>query len=464
MMSRHTRNTSSRTGRRISRRKLMGAAVTGAALLTPIAWLAPRIAAGTAATTARPMPAAGFDAAVPNAWFDLIRRLIRHTPGYSPPVASRAIGCAGAALYEALLPGLPDHVSLTGIVKALPRMPSAGDNAAYHWPSVANAALAATARTLFPTAPAELRAEIDALERRLGGSGVPRGIEMRSVDRGRDVAAAIDAWARGDGGHEGLARNFPADFAPPIGPGLWVPTPPAFRPALQPYWGANRCMVLPSAADCDPGPHPEFSTVPGSAFHSEALEVYETVNGLTPEQEEIAVFWADDPGATATPPGHSVSILTSLLRARERSLATAAEAYARLGVALCDAFIACWRVKYEHNLLRPISYIRAHIDPRWGDHLPLETPPFPEYPSGHSVQSAAAAEVLTFLFGTTGFTDHTHDDRGLPPRSFRSFADAAQEAAASRLYGGIHFRSAIERGLAQGRCIGTAVAELQLMR
>jgi hypothetical protein len=459
-----TPSTSTWENRRMSRRTLLRQAALGAAVLTPLSWLVPREAVGLSAQLLRPTLAAGYDAAVPTAWFDLMLRLIRHTPGFSPPVASRALGGAGLALYEAVLPGLPDHVSLAGTIKDLPRLPAYGRNGAYHWPSVANAALAAMARGLFPTAPPELRAEVDALETRLVAPGAPPGIATRSVDRGRAVAAAIGEWATGDGGHDGHLRNFPADYVPPTGPGLWVPTPPAFLPALQPRWGTNRCMLLASADDCPPGAPPEYSTAPDSPFHAEAVEVYDTVNALTPEQEAIARFWADDPGETATPPGHSISILTQLVRAKDRSLADAAVAYAKLGIAICDAFIACWRAKYVYNLLRPITYVRANIDPAWGDPLPLTTPPFPEYPSGHSVQSAAAAEVLTDLFGAIPFTDHTHDARGLPPRSFASFDDFAAEAAISRLYGGIHFRSAIERGLEQGRCIGSTVARVPMAR
>ena len=162
-----------------------------------------------------------------------------------------------------------------------------------------------------------------------------------------------------------------------------------------------------------------------------------------------------------------MSILTQVLRDTGASLELAAEAFARLGIAVADAFIACWRVKFQHNLLRPITYIRGAIDPAWGDPsgahpLPLTTPPFPEYTSGHSVQSAAAAVVLTDLLGARPFTDHTHDGRGLPSRSFASFSAAADEAGISRLYGGIHFRSAIERGLEQGRAIGAQVSALPL--
>ena len=194
------------------------------------------------------------------------------------------------------------------------------------------------------------------------------------------------------------------------------------------------------------------------------MEVYEAVNGLTPAQLEIGLFWSDDPGQTATPLGHSASILGQVLRVEDRSLADAAVAYARLGLAVCDAFIACWRLKYIHNLVRPISYIRSYIDPTWGDPLPVTTPPFPEYSSGHSVQSAAAAEVLSATFGEVAFADHTHDARGLASRSFGSFAAFAQEAAISRLYGGIHYRCAIERGLEQGRCVGAMVAALPVRR
>jgi membrane-associated phospholipid phosphatase len=141
----------------------------------------------------------------------------------------------------------------------------------------------------------------------------------------------------------------------------------------------------------------------------------------------------------------------------------AVEAYAKVGIAVTDAFIACWDTKYRYNLLRPVTYIRDQIDPTW---LPLlATPPFPEYTSGHSVQSGAAFYVLADVFGeNSAFTDRTHEDRGLPPRRFDSFDAAAREAAISRLYGGIHYRPALERGLAQGRCIGEAVTRLPFQR
>ena len=276
------------------------------------------------------------------------------------------------------------------------------------------------------------------------------------------MAAKIFAWSAGDGGHEGYLRNFPP-YTPPVGPGLWVPTPPAFSPALQPFWGANRTLAIADGRAVSPGDHPPYSEQAWSLFRGEAEEVYTAVNSLTPEQEAIARFWSDDPGQTATPPGHSISITTQVLRQEGSTLADAAEAYARVGIAVSDAFVACWFQKYRYNLLRPVTYVRALIDPGW---VPLlVTPPFPEYPSGHSVQSGAAFQVLTDLFGKRyAFVDHTHDVRGLPPRSFDSFLDAAREAALSRLYGGIHFRAAIDNGITQGRRIGQRVSALPLRR
>jgi hypothetical protein len=189
------------------------------------------------------------------------------------------------------------------------------------------------------------------------------------------------------------------------------------------------------------------------------MEVYQTSQNLTQEQTDIALFWADDPGRTATPPGHSIAVLTQILEQENATLALSAEAYARVGIAVTDAFIGCWHAKYTYNLVRPVTYIQQLTVESW---MPLvNTPPFPEYPSGHSVQTGAAAVVLAGMFGEEySFTDHTHDTLGLAARSFASFTEMANEAALSRLYGGIHYRAAIELGLEQGTCIGERVNSL----
>jgi hypothetical protein len=218
---------------------------------------------------------------------------------------------------------------------------------------------------------------------------------------------------------------------------------------------------VPSGAHCESGDHPQFSVAAGSQFYRDAVEVYDASNALTAEQVEIALFWSDDPGATPTPPGHSISILNQTIEADGLDLGRAAEAYLKVGIAVSDAFITCWNTKYRYNLVRPVTYIRDLIDGEWSPLL--TTPPFPEYTSGHSVQSGAAFGVMADLFGDQhSLVDHTHDGRGVTPRTFTSFSQCAEEAAISRLYGGIHFKPAIELGLGQGRCVANAIANLRL--
>ena len=423
--------------------------------------------------TQPPLSAATHDynATVATAWFDLILNLVRDTPGFTPPVASRAIGYAGVTLYEAVVPGMPEYQSLAGKLNQLTPLPSPNAGEEYHWPSVANSALARIARSLFAHAPAESLAAIDALEAKLAAefqSKIAAAVFNRSAEQGRKVADAIFEWSRSDGGHEGYLKNFPEDYAPATGPGNWIPTPPKFSSPLQPYWGRNRTFALASNAECQPAPPPTYSEDPSSEFYKQAREVYDTVRNLTPEQRDIALFWADDPGRTPTPPGHSISIVNQVIRQKGAALDVAAEAYAKVGIAVADAFISCWHTKFRYNVLRPITYIQQVIDPAWNATDitdPVVTPPFPEYPSGHSVQSGASMQVLTDLFGDNfAFTDNTGTALGLASRSFKSFFDAANEAAVSRLYGGIHFRAAIEVGLTQGKCIGQKVSALKFRK
>jgi hypothetical protein len=418
-------------------------------------------------------PVARHTSEVPIAWTELQLQLIATTPGFTPPVAARALGYSGVALYQALQPGMPRHRSLVGIVNGLSSVPRPESGSTMHWPASANGVMAGITRHLFASTSAANRARVDSLALAATmSSAADASVLDRSLAYGHDLADAVFEWSKGDGGHEGYLRNFPTDYVPPVGPGLWVPTPrPNAEPlrAMQPYWGRNRPFILPPgdpSSDSDPGVPSPYSTDPASACYRDANEVYLTVRALTPAQRETALYWSDDPGATSTPAGHSVSILLQCLRARGSSLEVAAEAHARVGIAVSDAFVACWQMKYRYNVMRPITYIQTVIDPAWNASAitdPLVTPPFPEYPSGHSVQSGAASVVLATLFGESfSFTDRTHAARGFAPRSFNSFAAFAQEAALSRLYGGIHFRPAIERGLIQGRTIGARAATLPL--
>ncbi len=207
-----------------------------------------------------------------------------------------------------------------------------------------------------------------------------------------------------------------------------------------------------------------YSEERSSAFFKEGEEVWRIANAATQEQRQFALYWADDPGKTPTPAGHWAHITGDVLKARKATLADAAEAYARLTLAMNDAFIAAWHSKYQVNLIRPVTYVQLVIDSNWTPAL-MNTPPFPEYPSGHSVQSSAAAGVLTAIFGAdTAFTDNAHNDRGWGPRNFKSFKAAADEAALSRLYAGIHFRSGVKGGQVQGECVAQRVMGLKTRR
>lgn len=396
-----------------------------------------------------------FDASVANAYFDLSYNTVK-TELLTPPLASRTFGYTGVALYEALVGGMPGYQSMVGQLNEFDSAPSIDPALEYHWPTVANAALGRIMWGLYkdrPAARASIRALYDEYAKQFRAI-LSQETYQRSALHGRAVAKAVEQWSRADGFKEYNA----CAYTPPVGEGLWVPTPPLYAPALQPCWGMLRTSATPDGSYSDPGPHPEYSVVPGSPFYIEAEEVFNTVSNLTQEQLEIALFWSDDPGATGTPPGHSISICRQIIEQEGIMLDGAAEAYARVGLAVHDAFINCWWSKFEYNLLRPVTYIRELWDPTWLP--PLGTPPFPEYTSGHSVQSGAAFQVMYDMWGDIPFTDHTHDDRGLAPRSFNTFFEAAEEAAISRLYGGIHYRAAIDLGVSQGMMVGNAVSGL----
>lgn len=412
------------------------------------------------------------DGTVATAWLELYLYLIQQTEGFTPPVASRALGYVGITLYESVVPGLPDHRSLVGQLNGLAALPQPKAEQIYYWPSVANRAMAVLAHELFVNTAKDNKELIDSLESQLIArwqSEVDKATLTRSSDYGELLAEAIYEWSLSDGGNRGQLKNFPVDYVPPIGDSLWQPTAPKFqRVPLQPYWGQNRPFVLKVGEECEPPPPLPYSEAKDSVFYQQAFEVYDTVRNLTPEQRTIALFWADDPSRTLTPPGHMMALTTDLLKEINASLALAAETYAKVGIAETDAFIGCWHTKFEYNLVRPITYIQRIIDPSWNTpevNDPVTTPPFPEYTSGHSVQSGAVATVLTSLFGENfAITDHTQDHRGFLPRSFRSFDELAKEAAISRLYGGIHYRAAIEEGLKQGHCIGEKVLALKFTK
>lgn len=382
----------------------------------------------------------------------------------TPPAAARTYAYAAIAMHEAVVAGMPAARSLAGSLTGLDRLPPAGQVHQVDWPTALTTAVAAVLREVLPFAGASTRATLDAAERReLAGrrvAGVGAGAFAVSVAHGRTVARHLVRWTRTDG-HAGTVGRAYEPGAP--GPDQWVSTPPNFRPAIEPHWSEVRPMALTSAWEVEPAPPLPFSTLPGSAFHTEAMTTFSQKAANTAEQEAIARFWTDNPGsftppfgtATGLPSGHWMQIAAQGLEVQGARLDLAVETLALTGIALHDAFLNCWAWKYHYRLLRPVTYINRHIDASWSSLV--NSPQFPEHTSGHSVASPAAAAVLTRQLGTFGFTDRSANAEHHAPRTFTSFHHAAQEAAQSRLYGGIHFPHAISAGLVQGRQIGELV-------
>jgi hypothetical protein len=423
-------------------------------------------AAALAATISTPVRAQGGGMSrekVLHNWYRLVLELVRHTATYSPPVASRAFAYLGIVAHEAVsgdvpLGGASLHGQLPGY-EFPPVTAMAVDQA-----MVLHAALSKAVAYFFGnTGPTGQRA-MAAMEAQITKAllqGTPMNPEGSRL-WGETVAEHVIAWSESDGGAKVENMGFPREYALAQGPGKWVPTNLVRQQQLPllPEWGKNRTFAAPTNVACALADPPEYSEDPASAFYLEAKEVLDAVNNLSDEQRLIARFWSDDPMLSPTPPGHWIHIANKLLEEEQAPVQKRAAVMASLGIAVADAFICCWHDKFVFNLVRPVTYIRAHIDPKWTPIL--NTPPFPEYPSGHSVQSGAAQVVMDRFFGADfAFDDDTHAEDGLPVRHFTSFKAAADEAGISRLYGGIHFRAAIDRGLDQGRCIGAFAANLK---
>jgi len=397
-----------------------------------------------------------YSAQVANHYFAYSLKLTQENSAFTPPVTARALGYTGLALYESVVHGMPNHQSAVGLLAGFQSItqPLLGVN--YHWPTVANNALATIIDSLWGNCS---QANIDSLHQICAAynvlfSGQIAVAEFQASKAfGEAIGNDVFAFSKTDGGHECYNNNFPMSYVPPVGPAFWQPV--GNQVALQPYWGNNRPFVLADTISAMPSPPPVFSTQSQSAFYSYAYQVYTQVQNNTQAQLTIAEYWADGPN-TITPPGHSINILNQIIRRENSNLAEAAFLYANLGIALSDAFLACWKVKYTYNLLRPITYINNYIDSAWQPAWP--TPPFPEYTSGHASQSGAMSEVLEATFGTAyAFVDSTHGANYGGPRAFNSFDEAAEEAAISRLYGGIHYSFGNSTGLAMGRQIGQNV-------
>jgi len=379
-------------------------------------------------------------------WIDLYKRILRTTTRLGPGVLiAREFGYTGIALYESVMPGMPAYQSLSSQLNQMPQMPSTEPGMAYHWPSCANAALASMNRFFFPTTSAANKTSMDSLEAALNSqyqTEVNAEEFQRSVQFGKDVAQKVIDWSKTDGADHGFDA-----YTRPIGPGLWVPTPPAFTAAIAPYWGNNRTIVQGSIDDALAAPPVAYSEDPSSDFFKMEKEVYDISQSLTAEQRAIGLFWQD---AGIQGGGHWLSILKQVLTNENAKLDIAALAYAKGGIYINDATISSFKTKYTYNVERPITYIRTVLNhPTWN--ALFSTPTHPDYSSFHCTQSSALAVAFSSIFGDNyHFTDHQFDDIGLAPRTYVSFNAIATEVGLARVYEGIHTKLACEVGLQEG--------------
>lgn len=395
---------------------------------------------------------------VPHRYFELSLKLIKETSGFTPPVASRALGYTSLCLYESVVHGMPNYTSLAGNLPELNSLPLP-ENGQYNWSVVANNALSTIIDSLYINMSLDNKVALYAARNTFNAAyqtQLPVDVFDRSKSYGEQLGLAIFDYSKTESGHRGQFANFPSSYVPPVGEAYWSPL--TNQAALQPYWGNNRAfMPVNVTTGALPPPPPSFGTDPNSIFYAYANQVYSTSLSLTQDQKDIASFWADG-GGTFTPPGHSVSMLRQILKDEGWNLGRSSVAYVKMGLSLSDAFLACWKTKYIYNLCRPITYIRNNIDPNWTSFI--GTPPFPEYPSGHSSQSGAWYVVMTHLFGNNyAFTDSTYNAT-LGLRSFTDFESCAEETAISRLYGGIHYDFGNKNGSYLGKTVGENIINL----
>ena len=393
---------------------------------------------------------------------DRITEVIIHDI-FSPPVAARIYSYSSLAAYEVAAASDPAYQSLLGQLKGSESVSFTIPEKVY--PPLASLAAYYKTGTALIFSEDMVNAHRDGIYEELREKGIPDDVFEASLEFGQEVADAVIAYSKKDNYHE--SRSFPKYTVTNL-PGTWEPTPPAYMEGIEPHWNKIRTFVIDSAAQFKVSPPPPFSTDPNSDFYKLAYEVYEGVNKASKEEVDIAMFWDCNPykmnvkghvmfaEKKITPGGHWMSIAAIASKTANADWKKTAEALALTGVSLHDAFVACWDEKYRSVLIRPETYINQYIDEEW---LPiLQTPPFPEHTSGHSVASTAAAYTLTQIFGEEfHFVDSSEVNYGLPVREYDSFLEASSEAAISRLYGGIHYMPAIEEGVWQGRQVGELI-------
>lgn len=388
---------------------------------------------------------------------------------FSPPVASRIFAYPNIAAYEIIALQDDQYLSLAGQATDLTAIPKpTSENINYQLAALV-AHMELSKRLIFSEKKMEMLR--DSLYTKWEGQNPE--LFHASRDYGLKVADHIAAWMAKD--NYAQTRTMPKFTVDTDDETRWQPTPPAYMDGIEPHWSKIRPFVIDSAQQFKPVPPPVYSMKEGSSFYKELKEVYDIskkieVEGDASEEIQIAQFWDCNPYVSVTrghlmfatkkitPGAHWIGITKIAARKTNSDFDKTVYAYTKTSMAIADAFISCWDEKYRSNLIRPETLINQHIDEDWKP--VLQTPPFPEYTSGHSVVSGAASTALTDIFGEDfTFDDDTELPYGIPVRHFNSFRQAADEAAISRMYGGIHYRAAVEIGVKQGRDLGQYVVD-----
>jgi hypothetical protein len=380
---------------------------------------------------------------------------------FSPPVASRIYTYSSLAAYEAIRHENPEEFpTFTGKLNGFPAMPQPESGKAYSFPLAGVKALMTVAQKVTFSVDTLKKYEKELTEKY--EASLDKEVYSRSLAFGEEVGKAILARAAKDNYKE--TRGY-ARYTVTESEGKWRPTAPDYMDATEPYWSVIQPLAMDSAGMCKPPQPMAYNVKTDNPFYQEFKLVYDTGKNLTDEQREIARFWDDNPFVShhtghatfatkkMTPGGHWMAIASLAARQSKADIAKTAQTYALTSVSLFDGFISCWEEKYRSQFIRPVTVIHQQLDEHWEPFL--QTPPFPEYSSGHGVISASAATALTHLYGDSfAYTDTTELEYGMGKRSFTSFNQAATEASFSRLYGGIHYKFTCLASTEQGKKVG----------
>ncbi|MFM2358881.1 MAG: hypothetical protein RLY16_874 [Bacteroidota bacterium] len=389
----------------------------------------------------------------------------------NPPAASRFYNYAMLGAYEIVSQNNPKLVPLTKLLKNYSPLEIVGGSKKYDYRIAAAYAILEIGKRMLPSG-FMLQEQEDKYIQTLKKNNISEQLINDAIAMANLVANHIVAYAATDG-YNNLSAKL--RYTPLKGEGYWFPTPPAYIEAVEPKWNTIRPILLDSCNQFPPIVPAPFSKDSTSAFYKMAKDVFDISNNLNTEQLHIASFWDCNPFVVNTsghmaigfkkisPGGHWMNIAGIAAQKAKLNFDDAVVLHTLLSITLVDAFISCWDEKYRSNRIRPETYINRYIDMHWQPLL--QTPPFPEYTSGHSVISAAAAEVLSFQLGDQfEFTDNSEEIFDIKARRFQSFRQASDEAAISRFYGGIHYMDAIVNGQAQGKAVGLhAVKKLKAL-